>query len=371
VREDGILRDPITQGGLKCVDFVDALAAERSTTEEILVDVGDGHRIRRQAALGGVDRLESRRVIGRRQAWGDSRLQHREAAADPSRSRIDHRSIQRVGDLADQFLRGIARQPGIGVECDHVAEPAGGASLDGDVAGVSRAAQIGVELHQLAPLALPTHPGAFARVPASFAVEEQEPITILLVECPELLPGTIEQDRIIRGGPGGGIGPVGNRSEVDLTVIVRQEVHLQGVHQVVDTVGRSHHGWYDNESAQRVRHSVTQFEPRARSGRQYPRECVVQQRQHQFARRSAGQDRQHDHHDDRQTARQGSHRPQQQADNEGGHEQQATDVARQAHGLDQPHPTFSQSRPITEVGFESGQPIVDQPEPDLTTHLIG
>ena len=371
MRQDGVLRNPVTQGGLERVNLIDALAAERSATEEILVDVGDGHRVGRQTALGGVDRLEGGSVVDRRQARGDSRLEHREAAADLSAGRVDHRLIQGVRDLSDQLLRGVARQPGVGVECDHVAEAAGDSSLESHVAGARGAAQVGVELHQLAALALPAHPGVFARIPAPFAVEEQEPVTILLVQGSDPVPGEVEQGLVVRGVFGGGVGPVGRRSKIDLPVIVCQEVHLQGVHQLIDTVGRGDHGRHHDQGAQRVRHPIAQLKPRTCGGGQYPRKGIVQQGKHQFAGRAAGQHGQRHDHADRQVARQGGHRPQQQTHDKGGREQQAADVAGQTHRLDQADSAFPQRRPVTEVGFEAGQPIIDQPEADVATHIIG
>ena len=76
-------------------------------------------------------------------------------------------------------LGGVARQPGVGVERDAVADVAAAASGSPtcDVeAGVGGAAQQAVELLDLAALALPAHPGALARVPLPPAMEEEEAV---------------------------------------------------------------------------------------------------------------------------------------------------------------------------------------------------
>jgi hypothetical protein len=79
-------------------------------------------------------------------------------------------------DHADQLPRRVARQARVAVERDAVAD----ARQDAELAhahGKARfagAPQQPVELLDLAPLALPAHPHAFAGVPAACAVEEVE-----------------------------------------------------------------------------------------------------------------------------------------------------------------------------------------------------
>ena len=156
----------------------------------------------------------------------------------PSRA-VEERPVQRVGDDADELPRRIARQAGVGVEGDavaHAGEDAGVTRLDGE-ARVRRPAQQPVELLELAALALPAHPDAFARVPLPDPVEEVEAVV------PALRVARVEGlDSGTRGGQDGrvvrhlalrGVGEVAEDREVDVRVQVAQGEHLEVLEQLV------------------------------------------------------------------------------------------------------------------------------------------
>src|SRR6185295_16771581 len=89
---------------------------------------------------------------------------------------VDLRLIERVKRDADQGLGGVARQLRVGIERDavpHVRENrqvASGVSKS----GVAGAAKQAVELLDLPPLALPSHPHPFLLVPLPIAMEQVE-----------------------------------------------------------------------------------------------------------------------------------------------------------------------------------------------------
>ena len=138
------------------------LPVKEPSPKQVLVDVRDGRRIRVDAATG------RRRCAGRHEPCEpsgndgvDARLQDR-IAVDHALSRdVEARAVQRVGHLADQPQRRVARQARVGVERDHVAHVGRHvrvAPADRHEGRVGRAAQQAVELLQLAALALPAHP---------------------------------------------------------------------------------------------------------------------------------------------------------------------------------------------------------------------
>jgi hypothetical protein len=84
-----------------------------------------------------------------------------------------------VGHHTDELSRGIARQLRVGVERDHVphVRQRRGPPDDEREAIFSRAPQKGIEVRELAPLALVTHPYPFLRIPAARTVEQEEAVT--------------------------------------------------------------------------------------------------------------------------------------------------------------------------------------------------
>ena len=81
--------------------------------------------------------------------------------------------------IADQLPRRVARQAGVGVERDAVADlRQDGQVADLDGGRVRRAAQQAIELLDLAALALPSHPAAFLAIPLPGAVEEIEAVAV-------------------------------------------------------------------------------------------------------------------------------------------------------------------------------------------------
>ena len=78
---------------------------------------------------------------------------------------VEARPIERVRHFADQPADRVARQPGVGVERDDVADAVGHRwrlPAEAQEAGVGRAAQQPVQLMQLAALAFPADPPRLA-----------------------------------------------------------------------------------------------------------------------------------------------------------------------------------------------------------------
>ncbi len=112
-----------TQRGLENIDVVDSLPAVRTFAEQILVHVGNRERVRVDATRAGEDALKDRPLATRRQRGRDSRLKHPVTLDHATATRVEPRTVERVSHLADQPFGGSARQAGIGIEGDHVADP--------------------------------------------------------------------------------------------------------------------------------------------------------------------------------------------------------------------------------------------------------
>jgi hypothetical protein len=96
VAEDAVLGQPAGQRALERVDVVDALADERAFAEQVLVDVGNGTRVRIDAGLAAVQACVAR-AVGARQAQADARLQDAVALDDDvlAAAGAEHRPVQR------------------------------------------------------------------------------------------------------------------------------------------------------------------------------------------------------------------------------------------------------------------------------------
>src|SRR5688500_17679170 len=106
---------------LKSVDVVKALAREISLAEEVLIDVGNGCRVRIDSGVPGKD-LHKLRTRSARQRDADARLQNAVTASHAIRSWIDAWFVERMDRGADELQRNIARQLSVGVERYDVAD---------------------------------------------------------------------------------------------------------------------------------------------------------------------------------------------------------------------------------------------------------
>ncbi len=120
VREQRVFGHAALERRRERVDVVQALAGEDAFLEQILIDVGDGGGVRVDAGVPGI-RPREQRPGGAGHRHADAGLEDAIALGDAAQARVEARSIQRVGDDADQGLRGVARQPRVGVQRDAVA----------------------------------------------------------------------------------------------------------------------------------------------------------------------------------------------------------------------------------------------------------
>src|SRR5262245_11815478 len=126
----------------------------------------------------------------------------------------------------DEPRGGTARQLGIGVERDHEADLGWHLARLDQERGVGRAAQQAIELVQLAALALPAHPAPLAVAPETPAVEEIEARLAVArrampaVELGDAGARRLQQGLVLRRVLRGGVGPVRDEAEAQLSVVV-------------------------------------------------------------------------------------------------------------------------------------------------------
>ncbi len=179
VAEDAVFRKAVVQAQLERVDRVDALADERAFAEHVLIDVRNHLRVRVDAGVAAVQLgVAGARAAG--QADAHARLQDAVAGHHASLPGVVHRAVERMVDGADERLRRIARQAGVGVQRDHVLHrrQAGDVAHDEHEAAFRVAAQQCVEIGQLAALALVAHPAALGGIPAARAMEQEKAIRV-------------------------------------------------------------------------------------------------------------------------------------------------------------------------------------------------
>src|SRR6185437_1715632 len=162
------------------------------------------------------------------------------AGGDDAADGVDNGAVERVGHGADHRGGRSAGQLRVGVESDDVLHP----GKDGDVPGldgerVEFSAEIFVEIEKLAPLALPTHPDALARIEDAMAVEQEERSAfgrgrIAEVEVVDEGDGEIdERVGVVFAGLGNGVRQIRKQREVEIGVRVGEESHLELVDQLV------------------------------------------------------------------------------------------------------------------------------------------
>ena len=265
VREQGVLGHASLEGRDERVHVVEPLAGEDPLGEEVLVGVGDRGRVGVDAGVPGVEPGEQR-AGGARHRHAHAGLEDAVALGDAADPRVEVRLVQRMGRDADQLLRGVARQAGVGVERDAVAD--GGE--DGAVAGFHREARVRgspqetVPLLDLAALALPAHEDALARVPLPHPVHEVEavgaPLGVAGVEG--LDPGTGGgQDRLVlRHLARGSVREVAEDREVDVRVEVSERQHLEVLEQLPDPLDARQERRHDDHGPRALRHPGEEVE---------------------------------------------------------------------------------------------------------------
>ncbi|MCY1500932.1 hypothetical protein D9M68_349900 [compost metagenome] len=297
VAENGIFLDPALQRRLEGVDMVEALAGEAAFAGDVLVDVGNGEDIGVDAAVGREDTLEGGSFAARCQRRRHARLQQAVAGDHILCLRVDHRTVDRMVDLADELRHRIAHQARVGIERHHVLHVVRHRVGALQERGVAVAAKQHVQFVQLAALALPTHPHAFLLVEQAAAMQEMEArlaiIGVARRKLSDLALGVVEHIGIGARLLNLAIGPVAEQREINLAARVGEVVHLEIAHEFVDMVALGNQARYDDEGAGMLGNSVEEFIADKSRWSDEQRHQRVEQAHRAFGRRQREQ-KQHD-----------------------------------------------------------------------------
>src|SRR5262245_2005728 len=140
-------------------------------------------------------------------------------------------------DDADQFSRRVARQPGVGVECDAVADAWQHVEI-ADVHGkarIGRSAQQPIELLDFPAFAFPSHPQPFALVPLTSSMEQKKSAARLArvstIECLDRLTRSVENLRVARLCFGRCIAKVAEDGKVDVRIEIADGLNFEMLSQ--------------------------------------------------------------------------------------------------------------------------------------------
>ena len=150
-----------------------------------------------------------------------------------------------------------------------------------------RATQQGVQVRELAALALETHPGPFSGVVAARPVQQEEDIAaacaVLLVELFDATDGPIEQRTVRRQGGFTGIDEIGQQAEMQVGIAIGQEADFQRFGHVVDGLCAREHRRHDDQRSCFRWNSGAIVHARQRTRRRDQRHQPVDERQRQLA----------------------------------------------------------------------------------------
>jgi len=225
VAENEILGEASVRGRAKGIDIIDSLADVGAFGKKVLIDIRDLAGVGVESGLTATEPGKAG-SIRREQTDGGARLQDRVALDDPTRFRIKAGPVERMRHRPDELSCGVARQGGIGVKGDDVADRGGvGRLTDDGRKGIARtAAEILVELLELAALALVSHPAFFMRIPEARAMEEMEngrtAPTVAGIELRDALARKSEQRGIAVERFRCGIGKIGEQGKGEIAIAV-------------------------------------------------------------------------------------------------------------------------------------------------------
>ena len=376
VAENGVLGDAILDRPQERGHVVDALAGENAGAEHILVHVGGRAGVDVDGRIARIEMGEMRRgLVGRQEL--EPGLQNGVSPRDPPGARIEPRPVQRVRKRPDQ-TRGRSRgQFRVGIENDGEHDPfqAREIALGLRKGGLRLRSpgQEGIEGFQFAALALPAHPTPLGRVEAASAMQEHERPALAIVMTGIQGPDGLMQTTLDAGVAGlmlfRRVRQVGQKDEAQRRVPVGQPPDLQFLGDVRDLVFAADNHRDDDRGRELCRDRLAEVQLREDTGADEQRDQPVH---HRNAENRRGQHRQKKASTPLPEPRldpvevQGRHQKSTQPSKHQGAAIERISTCRQIapHGAGP-----RQSAP--KHSLEIGEPVVDQPIPDVTRLRAG
>ncbi len=377
VAEERVLRHAAGQAGLEGGRIVDPLAGVDADAEEVLVDVRHRPGVEVEPGLTGEQAREAGAPGLRRHRH--PRLEDGVPGHHPA-FRVALRLVQGVGEGGGQANRGAPGQEGVRVQGDHVAHGTERleVALAGGEAGVRLAGQEPVELGELAALALPAHPDPLGRIPAPFAMEEEEarPAAVLVPVIPgplvvpgplippfelaDALHGQTEELRVPGHLPRGSVDEVREQGEAQVPPRVAQEADLQGVEQRADLVLAGEHARYADQGAAVAGQILLESHPGQQPGPQAQGDQGAHEAHRHGARRQQ-KGRAQDGEPVDGGSQGGGPEQGEDRDHQRGHPD-ASEIGKRGMAPDPPAGAGLQGRPVAEAALQEEPALADQVE---------
>ena len=265
VTQQGVIGHPLVQAAGESIHIVDALAYIIPFAKQILVNVGYGRGVQVQNRISRVDPRKNGAVC-RGKLDLHPGLEHGVAVVDRARHGVNVGMVQRVRKRSDQVTGALARQDGVGIQRDHIAD--GGQDLQipklNHITCFSNTPQQVIQFHKLATFALPPHPAAFAGIPQTLAVEKEKWAVIFVpvfrIKLFDPLPGLgddliftwqLSLLRILKIGQQGKVKVWIGIGQVQLFQLIQQRLKISLVFE---------HGGDHNQGAELLGNAVTKVE---------------------------------------------------------------------------------------------------------------
>ena len=295
VAEDQVFWESAVQNALEGVDFVDALADERTFAEQVLVDIRYGARIGINAGLAAEQPNESRAPRAQH-AQSDSGLEDGVSFADHALLFVEARLIQGMSHGPDQLPGCVPGELSVSVERDdvfHFTQRTRVADDEREPVGSSPAEQR-VQIGEFSPLPFVAQPNSFPSVPTTRPMKQEEYVAalvlVLFVERFDSVPGLVQERLIVELRLGLCVAPVGQQREVEMPIAVCQVTDLERLDEIVHALRTDEHRGSGHQGAIRFGNPVGEIHAGQRPGGNEQRDEPVDDRHAEL--RSAQQDEQ-------------------------------------------------------------------------------
>ena len=267
-----------------------------------------------------------------------------------------------MSHLANESPDRVARQPGVGVEGDHIANARGRHGW-GQECGVRRAAQQSIKFVNLSALALPSDPAPLAFTPLAPAVQQQKTIAagrgaIASIQSVDTAPGDGQQFVVVGLGLAVRVTPIGEKRKMELTFGAGQKVDFELLDLGQNRLRRGQDRRHGDQRAQIFRHAVAQIERRQKGGAKSAGHHLVDPGDGQIQRRNKAQNAQQD--EERRAYATPGTQPKGQRQQAGRDDNAGADITTDAERAIEPLRPGVPRRVKADIGGETSAPRGDQ-----------
>ena len=285
-----VFADAVSEGRLKRIHIVETLAGKVSLAKEILINIGNGGRVRIDAGVAG-KYASKPRTRGARERNTHARLHDAVAACYQFDRVIKLRPIQWMNRRAHEFARRVTRKLRVGIECYHVTHATEQRLVSGpaDEARVRGATQQPVKLFQLSALALPTDPATFSRIPLPAPLKQMKAqrlsFAMAIIEFADPGLGNFQQQRVVGSLFRGRVGKITEQRKINMLGLIGEKMNFESFHQSFDLQLRGKDRRDHDHRARSFGNTGGRLHSRHQTRRKEMRHIPIQHAQGEIARR--------------------------------------------------------------------------------------